>query len=109
MKKRYYCSTWAAEFEFVIGESVTQLKKRYSGLESAFPTDKLPYIEGLTFETEEGTIVVWVKKKGDFSTLAHECVHAASKMLHFKGVKATWRNDEPLAYLVRALIASARS
>lgn len=107
MRRTYSCTTWNTDFEIITGESIDQLKKRYDNLFDVLPLDKAPFVGGLTFEAEDGTIVIWVKGKEDFSTLAHECVHAAGKALKFKGVKADWDNDEPLTYLVGALMTAA--
>lgn len=43
---------------------------------------------------------VILRPNASLDTIAHECVHVASKILHHIGAVADVENDEPYAYLV---------
>lgn len=40
------------------------------------------------------------KKKRLYPALAHECCHATFKILHYHGVKISYRNNEAFCYLM---------
>lgn len=52
-------------------------------------------------------VLVWVEKKDDLKTIAHECYHAATRTLMLRGILADWNNDEVCAYLLSELIEAA--
>lgn len=49
--------------------------------------------------SEGDVCCVWVKRKNDHGTIAHECLHAAMETLSARGVKCDYDNPEPLTYL----------
>ncbi len=56
---------------------------------------------GCVFDTEMGTLGVYVAKKRDINTIAHECFHAACFILGEAGVDLRPnRSNEAYAYLV---------
>ena len=48
--------------------------------------------------------LIWTREKRDLSSLVHECVHAANRILYDVGVSADFINDEAQAYLVEFLL-----
>lgn len=69
-----------------------------------------PHVVGTTYYFEDKgafRVVLWFKYKTGQITIAHECLHAANRILGRAGVKADWWNDEPQAYLMSTLIREA--
>jgi len=43
--------------------------------------------------------IIWIEKKDNLPTIAHECVHAAQHLLNERGIEVDWDNKEVIAYL----------
>lgn len=56
--------------------------------------------DGQTVWDDSGNFILWLKNAKDHEALAHESVHLANRVLYLAGVKPSFVNDEPLAYLV---------
>lgn len=100
----YKCVTWKQNYVVFIGCTYLNMCKFLSKNYNF----KLGYINcaGLCFEfsfKDKDYIGIWVGDKTDFPSLVHECVHAACITLQHAGVKASFKNDEPLAYLTEEL------
>lgn len=60
--------------------------------------DYLKDTDGLTVEIDEALVLGVFD--GKLATLAHECVHLATRTLRIHGIPITHQNDEAIAYLV---------
>lgn len=65
---------------------------------SLYKPDDFKDTSGVVLEIDEALVLGVFDHK--LSTLAHECVHLATKTLRIHGVPITYQNDEALAYLV---------
>lgn len=90
MLKKLYEPLYKLKFHCYIGEEPT-------GLLINNDND-----DGTTWK-KRGIIYMWVRRKNDYPSLAHECIHAANYGLKARGVKISTSNDETLAYLVEWL------
>lgn len=112
--KFYWCELWRMNFHFFLGwhrdDFIGYVEKNYGEGLLTLPglaSGKTLYLENKKAEHE--AILIWVKYKGKkgFSTLAHECVHAANWVLRDRGVQPDFDNDEPQCYLVGNLVRQA--
>jgi hypothetical protein len=105
----YYCEMFRQSFLFCIGWSGKDyelyMQKRFNCRGGSRGRDGVTAF--LHFTDGSSVVVVWLRKKRDYNSLAHEAVHAANFTLKQKGVKASFRNDEAQAYLVGLLVEKA--
>lgn len=45
-------------------------------------------------------VIIWIDKKGELDTFAHELIHAINNTFYNKGIQLDTENDEPQAYLM---------
>lgn len=49
---------------------------------------------------DDGDIVIWLSKTGEYDIFAHELIHAINKTFDIKNIQLDTENDEPQAYLM---------
>lgn len=111
--KHYYCKTWKANVEFLIGWKPEDLKKFFANrLEKDF-SGKSGSCFSMQNDSGENHYFIWTLKKPTNSrnkaVLAHEISHCVSFIFSDRGVVADWINDEPACYLVEELTEFAYS
>lgn len=107
MKPRFYfCELWRMNYYFYYGwkakDFTNYLLKNYQH-ELDMPATAVGHSSMLS-KDEKCRIHIWVKKKSDYPTLAHECLHAANRTLGRAGWESDLWNDEPQTYLMTNLI-----
>lgn len=103
----YFCPTWRQNFYFFIGWKPEAFEKYVLKTYGHDPDIGGANGKTLCLDGRDGSrFLVWTKKR-DASIIAHECVHAANWMLAERGYKFDPHNDEPMAYLVGALVREA--
>lgn len=115
MKKNptfWFCDVWQENFWFFIGwkrEDFIAWVKKDSGYEPDMNEKATGHTSWIT--DKHGTrCCIWIKHKQGpkfFEILAHEAVHAANFTLGSRGFKLDMVNDEPVAYLVGAIVRKA--
>lgn len=106
----YYNDTWKMNYHFFIGWKQIDFKKYI-----------IKHFDK-NFEMEDGVCgmmrrlytnryfdgcLIWTKRKKDYGTLAHECLHATNRTLERAGWCPELDNDEPQTYLMTILINKA--
>jgi hypothetical protein len=84
MKKRIYNDTFWFEI-FLVDKKKhypSQIPERAQAIANIKPDTAYLYI-----------------KEADYQIIAHECVHIAQGLLHYKGIKTGYKNTEVLAYV----------
>ena len=108
--KIYRSSTWRLRYWMAVGFSGKDISKL---MKDNFDKDHdYDLYDGGFYPMVTGgsiTPVIWTRKKGDISSLVHECVHAASWTLMYAGWEHDPKNDEPRAYLTQELFDAALS
>lgn len=108
MKPKYYLNdTYQCAFFFCIGweqERFDVFLKRFDG--DFKPTEGSGRCIRTNYKGNRA-IVIWVDKKRNHPTIAHECLHAANFVLDNAGVHPSFENDEAQAYLMTQLIREA--
>lgn len=56
--------------------------------------------DGFCFYNSSGDIVIWLSKKDNLDTLAHELIHAISETCKARGIEYDEDNDEHIAFLM---------
>lgn len=104
----YFCELWRVNYYFYIGWDVKEFEDYVEKKEGVRPQS--PGV-GKCFcvEREGGSAIIhiWVKKKTDYPTLAHECLHASNWTLGRAGWEPQLWNDEPQTYLMTNLMRQA--
>jgi len=103
----YYDKCWKYEFFFFLGWPTRQFEEYMLKHFNARP--QVP-IDGraMCFRFEDRFSLIWTQKKNEPSSLAHECIHAATHCLEISGMPPTdSSNDEALAYLVTCAMREA--
>ncbi len=107
--KHWHCDTWGENFWFFVGWPFEEFESYVEEHFNYLVRDGSIIRNGMYLRLRKGCAsvgLIWTAKK-HMPTLAHECVHAAGACLESKGVIADWKNDEPLTYLVEALMRKA--
>jgi len=107
--KFYFNETYKMNYYFCIGwtdkEIIRYMQKHWN-----HTIDNIENAKGKTFECHKGSnivIVIWSRKKLDYPTIVHECVHAANMNLNYINWKPDLDNDEPQAYLTENIFNKA--
>lgn len=109
----WFCEVYRVNYWFFIGWPVEDFKAFMKKRFNYQPKEDSTTCDGKTFvctHNDSTIICIWTQQnagKKFMGTLAHECVHAAINTLHPRGINTCDQNDEPLAYLVGALIRKA--
>lgn len=97
----FYCETYLENIYFLPAFNQDQINSFFKKKDIDKPF-KVKSNMGMTVTRKQG-IIIWVKDNKrtnqNLSDLHHECIHAASYILHDRGVKASFSNDEAQAYL----------
>jgi len=101
----YFCDLYGGHVYFFIGHK----RKDYSKyLMKNWNIHDVPNAGqcGMTWWADEKglRVFIWVNHKNNHATIAHECLHAANRILGRAEVRADWYNDEPQTYLMSRLI-----
>lgn len=106
--KYYFCKTWLMNCDFFIGWSWKSFEE-YCAKEYGIQVSYLGQSGYTTLITSgsRARLIIWLQKKDNVSVLAHECLHGANFILHRAGVKPSFTNDEPVAYLLTELMTAA--
>lgn len=113
MKPRYYyCNTYRQCFYFLIGakpQAVVKFIKDKFDIDYDGVFDAAKCIEVTSPKGNALVIWTWRKLKDPRlgPDLSHECLHAANYTLESRGVIASFKNDEPQAYLLTELMEQA--
>jgi len=105
----WFCETWCMNYYYFIGWKWSDFKA-YLSSEYAYTVERdvEPTGHCIMMEHPKGAIIaIWVKKKTDIGSLAHECLHAANWTLERAGWTPQLWNDEPQAYLMMGIIRGA--
>ena len=108
--RHIFCELYEANLYFCLGWSekrfIKEMKERWD--------DDLETLHGCDGNTQEHVapdgsqlIFIWVRDKKDIATLVHECLHATHMILHARGVKPCFVNDETTAYLLDFIVRKA--
>lgn len=103
----FYDEVWRQNYYFHVGWSEEMFYSYWSF--QARPPLKDGYCIELNQKNGNG-IIIWIRKmpkKKMIGVLAHECVHAALWCLKARGFVLDYDNDEPLTYLVEAIMRKA--
>ncbi len=108
--KWYFCELWRMNYYFYVGwkfsDFCSYIKKEYS-----YQVDEKPVPVGkclmLTSDAGKCVIHIWIEKKTDYPSLAHECLHAANYTLDRAGWFYHPDNHEPQTYLMTNLMRQA--
>lgn len=104
--KKYYCELYKTTYHFYIGCSAKIFEKTMS--KQLDENISVQGLDGLTVTFAGGNeIAVWIRKKNDYASLAHEMLHATNATLKSIGWRMSLDNDEPQTYLLELLIEKA--
>lgn len=104
----YFCYTWRTNFYFCLGFSEKDMKAYM--LDSFQHETEFGSANGRCFEcrnNDHSIYIIWTRKKTDYGSLMHECIHAAGMALDQRGWKYDADNDEPLTYLAQTIFEQA--
>lgn len=106
----YYNDTWKMDYYFFIGWKQSDFKnyiiKHYD--KNFTMEDDVIGMMSRKWKNDNLTgLIIWIKKKNDYGTLAHECLHATNRTLARAGWEPQLYNDEPQTYLMTILINKA--
>ena len=109
--KKWRCDIYGVDFVFFFGVPHKQFKKWIdSNVGKGFLETELGSsvdYSGLTIKNRHNkSIIIWTDKK-DYSVLAHECLHACMTIFKWVGIEPDVDNDEPLAYLLSAIMENS--
>lgn len=107
--KFYFCDIWRVNYYFFIGWPSGEFKS-YVLKQYGFDADIHEQGVGKCLEVVKNNkygILIWIKKKNDYPSLAHECLHATNYTLCRAGWKFDVHNDEPQTYLLTNLVRKA--
>lgn len=105
----YFCEVWQMDFHFFLGWPWAEFRKHvltkfHREIEDSYPCGKAVQIDD---PKQRAAMLIWTRKKNDYSTLAHEALHVTNWTLRRAGVQADFYNDEPQAYLMANVIRKA--
>jgi len=104
-----YCETWKMNYWFFLGWSEKDFEKEIKRVFN-YDVQHASRSDGLCLRCYHGnsTIkVIWTRRKTDYGSLMHECIHAAGWTLEDVGVDIRDSNSEPLAYLAQSIFEKA--
>jgi len=101
-----YNSTWKWEFNFFIGCKWQKFREAIYYYEDEWTQEREPTAHCFNNWGARRSFI-WINKKNNPSSLAHECIHADTRCLNESGFTIICDNDEPLAYLVTWLMKEA--
>ena len=103
----YYDKCWKYEFFFCLGWPIDVFEKYMLDKHNARAANGVGGL-GMCFRFDERYSIIWTRDKNNSSTLAHECIHAATHCLEMSGMPPTdSNNDEALAYVVTCAMREA--
>lgn len=101
-----YNSTWKWEFNFFLDCEWQNFRKSVEYWEKTDMQEREPLAFCFTNWGNRRSYI-WVADVKNSASLAHECIHAATRCLNQSGVEIHADNDEPLAYLVTWMMKEA--
>ena len=106
----YFCDLWRTNYYFFLGWK-WPVYKRYvqKKWDREWNQEEEPAGKSIIITGPIGfwAVSIWINKKNNFPTLAHECLHAANWTLDRAGVNPSFSNDEVQTYLMTNLIRKA--
>ena len=106
----YYNDTWKMNYHFFIGWDRIKFKNyiiKHFDKDFDVSSGACGQMSKLWKNGNLDGIIIWTKKKSDYGTLAHECLHATNRTLEYAGWYPELNNDEPQTYLMTILINKA--
>ncbi len=106
----YFCDVWRMNYYFFLGWKWSDFTKYIEKNYDHKPTNTaIPTGQVLQINKDDGGCImcIWVEKKNDYATLAHESLHAANWTLERAGWVPDLRNDEPQSYLMTNIFRKA--
>lgn len=107
---KYYNDTWKMEYYFFIGWKQLEFQNyiiKHFDKDFTMDNGAIGMMRKLYKNGNFNGCLIWVKKKSDYGTIAHECLHATNKTLARAGWSPELYNDEPQTYLMTILINKA--
>ncbi len=107
-------SVYFSDIKFLLKDlKKVTTEEEYNSQQEFFGREKLGGFSSVELKRGGHASVIWIPnwdKTIDIrGTLVHECVHAAVRILHDKGVPIRIENDETLAYLTQYLFKECLS